>query len=270
MRMICCLVGLMSATSLSAQTFEAGRTELSTGVLDGDSGSVSSFRLTGAGSWDLGALGLQIDGSFDQLDPEDGVVTGRAILTADMPIPLRLGISVALTADDGVQADTTTLGLHALYLTDDLRLDGALQFPDHISETGAFSFSISGEQWVTDRLMITTDLYRLSLDDEVEDFYSIGLGAGYRATDRVMLIGEAYQTAADTDAYRDWLYRLGLSYDVRPGLAVTGFYTRRMDDTGTDADGLSVEARFDFGPQGDTARMFQSGPNADRFRIGAF
>jgi hypothetical protein len=270
MRMICCVAFMATATPILGQTFEAASAELIAGSFGGTGDDISSFRLTSAGSWEFGALGLQVDGSIDKLDEENSVATARAILTTDLPIPVRLGASLSFTTDDGVQQDTATLGLHALYMTDDLRLDGALQFPDHINETGAFSFSMLSEQMVTPRIMITTDLYRLSMDDELQDYYSVGLGTRYLVNDQVTLIAEGYKTAADTYVYEDTIARLGMSYDIAPGIEITAFYLHRLDHDGTNADGLSVVARWDMGADREQARLFQYGPNADRFAIGAF
>jgi hypothetical protein len=266
MRFFWGLLCVIWSVPLVAQTFDASETQLSFGTV----GDVTSQRLTSAAAWDFGFAGIQIDGSLDRLDAQDPVGTARAILTTDAGARIRLGVSLAMTSDDGIEENVATLGLHALYLTPDLRLDGTLQFPDHIDETGAFSFSIQGEQMLTQRIMITTDLFRLSMDDELQDYYSVGLGAAYLLSEKLRLFGEGYLTAADTYVFEDKTFNAGLAYRLSPSAELEIRYIRRIEEDGDSSDGLSVLARLNLGAPHQSARLFQSGPNADRFAIGAY
>lgn len=66
-----------------------------------------------------------------------------------------------MPVDDGVQGGTATFGLHARARTDWYGIEANLLLPDHIRDTGAFSFQFLGQQQLTRNLSVETQLYRL-------------------------------------------------------------------------------------------------------------
>jgi hypothetical protein len=253
----------------AAQAFEAATVDLSFGSLAGDPGTFSSARLVGETAFDLGRWGVQIGATLSSLSETDQN-SARILVWRELGERFRLGLSTSQTSYDGAQTNTSGLAFHLLWTAPGAHIDAAIQAPDHLDTTGAFSYDISGEQRLTPRLAVTTDLYRLTTDEEFDDFWSISLGLSYDLTNRITLTGAGIRSTADDYNFDNRMARLGAEWHLSPALTASATVLHLVTaDDGTQT-GLELALRRDFGAAPDRARLFDSGPLTDRFIIGAF
>lgn len=260
---------LLAATSAQAQGFETAALDFSFGNLRGDTSDLNGTRIAAESAWDLGAVGLQLGASVDQLDQETEAGL-RAILTRDLRWPVRLGLSVAYATNDGVQDDAVTFGVHALYRSDWQVLELNLLVPNHIRDTGAFSFNISGQQWLTSKLSIETDLYRRSTDIEDPDIYSIGLRLNYLINDDWGVFAQGFQTVSDNYDIKNEGTHLGVTYHLSPSAQIIASLDSLRPQAADSSLGLTVGLHYDFGTPRNDSRLFQTAILHDRFALGAF
>jgi hypothetical protein len=269
MRPYLIIAWLLAATSAQAQGLDFATFDLSFGSLRGDSSNLNGTRAAGETIWDLGVVGLQLGASADQLGDDTGA-SFRAILTRDLRWPVRLGLSAAYASNDGVQDNAATFGFHALYRGDWSFLELNLLLPNHIRETGAFSFNISGEQWLTSNLSIKTDLYRRSTDIEDPDIYTISLRLNYVVNDDWTVFAQGFQTVSDDYDIKSEGTHLGVEYRITPSAQVTASLDSLRPQVGEAALGLTVGVLYDVGARREDNLMFQTAILHDRFALGAF
>ena len=261
---------LLAGAPLQAQDLSSGFADLSFGVLYGDAGAVTGSRFAAETDWALGAVGVQLGASVAAFGDEDTSAAFRAILTRDLRWPVRLGLSVAYATFDGVQDDAVTFGFHGLYRSEWQVIEANLLLPNHIRETGTFSFNIAGEQWLTEALSIKTDLYRLSTDTEDPDYYTISLQLNYAVNDRVSVFAQGFQTVSDDYDIKGEGTHLGLGYRVTPALQLVATLDSLRPQVGEPSTGLTLALSYDFGGARDDGLMFQTDIIPDRFKLGAF
>jgi hypothetical protein len=255
---------LLLATPAAA--FETGTATLTWGSLDGEAGSFSGTRATAEIAHDPGPWGLQLGVALSTLTDADQN-SARGLLWRDVGAGFSLALSAARTSDDGAQTDNGSLAFHILRETPGSRIDASIALPDHLDDTGAFSYDISGVQRLSPRLDVVTDLYRLTTDEEFDDFWSISLGLRYAATDRLTLAATAIRSTADDFNFNNHMARLGADWALTDSLtaSATVLHLVTVDD-GTQT-GLELALRRDFGAR---RAPFDGGPLTDRITIGAF
>ena len=261
---------VLAGSSLQAQTLTSGFADLSFGGLFGDAGTLDGGRLSAETQWALGPVGLQIGASLAGFGSENSAAAFRAILTRDLQRPVRLGLSIAYETNDGVKDDTVTFGFHGLYRSDWTDLEANLLLPNHIRETGTFSFNIAGEQWLTRDMSIKTDFYRLSTDTEDPDYYSISLQLNHAVNDTLTIFAQGFQTVSDDYDIKGEGTHIGMAYQVTPALQVVATLDQLRPQVGDASTGLTLALRYDFGGPRDDGQMFQTAISPDRFYFGAF
>lgn len=258
---------LIAGTPLGAETQADGFASLRYGGLQN---GVTAARAELETDWALGAVGLQIGANLASFDAEDSSAAFRAILTRDLRWPVRLGLSVAYETNDGVKDAAVTFGFHGLYRTQSTFVEVNLLLPNHIRETGTFSFNIAGEQWLADKLSVKTELYRLSTDLEDPDYYSISLQLNYAKTENLTVFAQGFQTTSDDYDIQGNGTHLGVAYKLGPNVRVMASLESLRPDAGDNVLGASVAFRYDFGSSRDQVGMFETAIIPDRFWIGAF
>ena len=247
---------------------------INTGFFDLDLGSLQNGATEGRGAietdWSLGVVGLQIGASAASFGTDNSTAAFRAILTRDLQWPVRLGLSVAYETNDGVRDDTVTFGVHGLYRSSWTYLEANLLLPNHIRDTGTFSFNIAGEQWLTQSLSIKTGLYRLSTDTEDPDYYTISLTANYAATDNLTVFAEGFQTTSDDYDIKANGTHLGVDYQFSPNAKLRASLDQLRPEDGDASLGATLALQYDFGGSRDQGRMFQTAIIPDRLWVGAF
>jgi hypothetical protein len=262
-------LALCIAAATPALGLETGTIDLRYGSLSGDPGTFSAARLIGETALTFGPWGLQFGATLAQLTDADQN-TARAVLFRNEGAHFRIGASVATASFDGVETAGTDFGLHFLWTAPGARIDAALVVPLHVVDTGSFSYDISGLQRLTPTIAVTTDLYRLSTDQELDDFWSIALGLRYDASDRMVLTAAGSRSTADDYNFDNRMARLGLDWRMADATTVSAALLHLVtEDDGTQT-GVELRLRRDFGPAADHARLFDTGPLPDRFAIGAF
>lgn len=252
-----------------AHAIEMATVDLSFGSLSGDPGIFSSARLETETAFDLGVWGVQLGATLSSLTETDQN-GARILFWREAGDRFRFGLSTSQTSYDGAETNTRGLAFHILWTAPGAHVDASIQTPDHIVSTGAFTYDISGEQQITSRLAVTTDLYRLTTDEEFDDFWSIALGLRHGLTDRFTLTGAGIRSTADDYKFDNRMARLGAEWELSPALTVSATLLHLITaDDGTQT-GLEIALRRDFGDAPDRARMFDPGPLPDRFVIGAF
>lgn len=269
MRPFLIFAGVLATTSAQAQGFDTAAFDVRFGSLQGETTDLIGGRMSAETAWSLGAVGLQLGASVDQLG-EDAVGNFRAILTRDLSWPVRLGLSAAYATNDGVQDDAVTFGMHALYRGNGQFLELNLLLPNHIRETGTFSFNIAGEQWVTPKLSIRTDLYRRSTDIEDPDIYTISLKLNYVITDDWTVFGQGFQTVSDDYDIKNEGTHLGVAYQMTPATRIAASLDSVRPQAADPAVGLTLGLQYDLGGPRDDSLMFQTAITHDRFALGAF
>lgn len=260
---ICCLAG----TPLYAQGPDAGFADLSFGGLQDGATEARGAVET---DWSLGAVGLQIGASAASFGDDNSTAAFRAILTRDLRWPVRLGLSVAYETNDGVWDDAATFGFHGLYRSDWTYLEANLLLPNHIRETGTFSFNVAGEQWLTPKLSLKTGLYRLSTDTEDPDYYTISLTANYVVTDTLTVFADGFQTTSDDYDIKGNGTHLGVAYQFSPNAKLRASLDSLRPEAGDASLGATLALQYDFGGSRDQGRMFQTAIIPDRLWVGAF
>ena len=266
MRLLWLTIGFLAGTPLFAQGFEGGFADVGFGGLQG---VAPEGRFAVETDWTLGTAGLQIGASATSLGADTSTAAFRAILTRDLRWPVRLGLSVAYETSDKVRDDTITFGFHGLYQSRWTSLEANLLLPNHIRETGAFSFNIAGEQWLTPDFSIKTNLYRLSTDLETPDYYTISLTANYAVTDRLGIFAEGFQTTSDDYSIKGNGTPVGVAYQFSPQAKLRASLDSLRPDTGPSALGATVTLQYDFGGPRDQGRMVQTAIVPDRLSVGA-
>jgi hypothetical protein len=252
-----------------AAAFDTGVADLRYGSLSGDPGTFSAARLNGEGALDFGTWGLQLGATLAHLTDADQN-TARALVFRDIGPRVRLGISTGRSSFDGAEGNTTDISIHALWTAPGARIDASLALPDHVDDTGAFSYDISGVQSLGRGLAVTTDLYRLSTDLELDDFWSITIGLRYDATERMTLTAAGIRSTADDYNFDNRMARLGLDWRLTDTAVASAALLHLVTaDDGTQT-GLEIRLRRNFGAPVDTSRLFDAGPLTDRLAIGAF
>lgn len=269
MRFIWLILCFCAASTARAQTLAGGFADLGFGTLDTGADAQTGSALRAEAAWDLGAVGLQVGAQLATLDGETDAAL-RAILTKDLRWPVRLGLSVAYATDDLVRDDAVNFGLHAIHRTDWHSLELNLLLPNHIRETGAFSFTFAGEQWLTRDLSIKTELFRLSTDPEEPDFYTISLRLAYAVNDRWTVFAQGYQTVSDTYLIKNNGTHLGLAYQLSETTQITATLDQLRPEAAEAALGVTLGVSYDFGSARDDGVMFQSAIRPDRLRLGRF
>jgi hypothetical protein len=252
-----------------AAAFEAGVADLRYGSLSGDPGTFSAARLNGETALDFGTWGLQFGATLAHLTDADQN-TARALIYRDLGDHVRLGFSTARASYDGAETATADIAIHALWTAPGARIDASLVLPDHVDTTGAFSYDISGVQSLGHGLAVTTDLYRLSTDLELDDFWSITVGLRYDATDRMTITAAGIRSTADDYNFDNRMARLGLDWRLTDTTVASASLLHLVTDDDGNQTGVEVRLRRDFGAPADTSRLFDAGPGTDRFAIGAF
>jgi outer membrane receptor protein involved in Fe transport len=262
---------VLAAAFLAAQpahAFDTADVDLSFGTMTGDPDPFVDNRLTGETALDFGRWGIQLGAALSHLSDADQ--NAARILAFRDAGAFRLGLSAARVSFDGAESDSATYGFHVLWTAPGARIDAAIIAPDHIDDTGAFSYDISGEQALGQRMTVTTDLYRLSTDLELDDFWSIALGLRYAMTDRFDLSVAGIRSTADDDNFDNSLARLGLDWHPTPETTLSATLLHLVADDDSHESGLELRLTRAIGPAADHARLFDSGPLPDRFAIGAF
>lgn len=267
MRPLWILFGLMTATPLCAQNLASGFADLSYGGLQG--GEIAGHGQIES-SWDIGDFGLQVGASAASIAAQDRSAAFRAILTRDMRWPVRLGLSVAYETNDGVWDDAITFGFNGLYRSDSSTFEANLLLPNHIRQTGTFSFNIAGEQWLDPKLSIKTELFRLSTDLEDPDYYTISLTANYVATESLTVFAQGFQTTSDDYDIKGNGTHLGVAYQFSPQARLRVSLDSVRPEGGDAIFGASLGLQYDFGSAGERGHMFQTAIVPDKFWLGAF
>ena len=262
----CVLVG----SPLQAQSLSSGFADLSFGGLFGDAGTINGGLLDAETQWALGPVGVQVGASLAGFGGAESTADFRAILTRDLQWPMRLGLSIAYETNDGVMDDTITFGFHGLYRSNWTYLEANLLLPNHIRETGTFSFNIAGEQWLTQALSIKTDLYRLSTDTEDPDYYTISLQLNYAVNDAITVFAQGFQTVSDDYDIKGEGTHIGMAYHVTPALQVVATLDQIRPQVSDASAGLTLALRYDFGGPRNDSLMFQTAISPDRFYLAAF
>ena len=260
----------LASAPLQAQNVSSGFADLSFGGLFGDAGTTPGGRIDAETQWALGSVGVQIGASLAGFGGADPAADFRAILTRDLKWPVRLGLSVAYETNDGVKDDTITFGFHGLYRSNWTYAEANLLLPNHIRETGTFSFNIAGEQWLTRELSIKTGLYRLSTDTEDPDYYTISLQLNCAVTDTLSVFAQGFQTVSDDYDIKADGTHIGMAYHVSPALQVVASLDQLRPQVGDASAGLTLALRHDFGGQHNDSLMFQTAISPDRYYLGAF
>lgn len=251
-----------------ALAFEAADVGLRFGALSGDPDTFSAIRVTGETALDFGPWGIQLGATLSHLtDAEQNAA--RIIAFRDAGA-FRLGLSAAKVSFDGAESNSGALGFHALWSAPGARIDATILAPDHIDDTGAFSYGISGEQAIGQNVSITTDLYRLTTDLEIDDFWSIALGLRHSMTDNLTLSASGIRSTADDDNFDNNLARLGLDWRMSPETTLSATFIHLVADDDSHHNGIEFRLTRAFGPVADHARLFDNGPLPDRFAIGAY
>lgn len=261
------LFSILAGTPLWAQGPESGFAELSVGSLQG---AEPQQRFAVETDWSLGMVGLQIGANGASFGPENSTAAFRGILTRDLRWPVRLGLSVAYETNDGVWEDAITFGFHARYRSNWSFFEANLLLPNHIRETGTFSFNIAGEQWLTPDLSLKTELYRLSTDLEDPDFYTISLTGSYAINDALTVFAQGFQTTSDDYDIKGNGTHLGAAYQFTQQAKLRVSLDSLRSKNEDAAFGATLALHYDFGGERDQGRMFQTSISPDRFGIGAF
>jgi hypothetical protein len=256
-------------TAPAAHALETATVDLSFGSLIGDPGTFSSARLESETAFDLGAWGVQLGATLSSLTETDQN-SARILVWREAGDRFRFGLSTSQTSYDGAETNTRGLAFHILWTAPGAHIDASIQTPDHIVSTGAFTYDISGEQQITSRLAVTTDLYRLTTDEEFDDFWSIALGLRYDIGDRLTLTGAGIRSTADDYKFDNRMARLGAEWNLSPALTVSATLLHIVTADDGNQTGLELALRRDFGAAPDRDRLFDPGPLTDRFIIGAF
>ena len=267
MRQLVLVLGIFAATPLAAESISTGFSDFAIGGLQGSAGSATALLET---DWSLGAVGVQVGSSVTSFGADNSTAAFRAILTRDLRWPVRLGLSVAYESSDRVRDDTVTFGFHGLYRSDHTYFEANLLLPNHIRETGAFSFNIAGEQRISEKLSIKTSLYRLSTDLEDPDYYTISLTANYAANDSLAFFVEGFQTTSDNYEIKGNGTHLGMAYQFAPHANLRVSLDSLRPEQGDASLGASLALHYDFGGPRDQGRMFQTLIIPDRYHAGAF
>ncbi len=251
-----------------AFAFEPADVDLRFGSLFGDPDPFAAARLTGETALDFGRWGLQLGATLSHLSDADQNAA-RIIAFRDAGA-FRIGLSAARVSFDGAESNSGALGFHVLWSAPGARIDAAIIAPDHLNNTGAFSYDISGEQAIGRNLSVTTDLYRLTTDLELDDFWSIALGLRHAVTDDVTLTVAGIHSKADDDNFDNNLARLGLDWRLTSETTLSATLVHLVADDDSHRNGVEFRLTRAFGPSADHARLFDSGPLPDRFAIGAY
>ena len=163
-----------------------------------------------------------------------------------------------------------TFGFHGLYSSGGSYFEANLLLPNHIRETGAFSFNIAGEQRLTQKLSIKTELYRLSTDLEDPDYYTISLTGNYAINDILTVFAQGFQTTSDDYDIKGNGTHLGLAYQFAPQADIRVSLDSLRPEADDAAFGATLALHYDFGGDRDQGRMFQTAITPDRLGIGAF
>ena len=266
MRPLCLIFCLVAGQPLCAQGL-TGFADLSFGGVQGNpAAGHADVETAGA----LGPVGWQIGASVASFGDADSTAAFRAILTRDLRWPVRVGLSAAYATNDGVRDDAVTFGFHGLYRVPGTSIEASLLLPNHIRETGTFSFNFAGEQWLTPKLSVKTGLYRLSTDLEDPDYYTISLQLNYAVNDTLTVFAQGFQTTSDDYDIKGNGTHLGLAYQFAPHAQVLASLNQLRPDQGDAALGASLALSYDFGGARDDGRMFQTQIVPDRFWVGAF
>lgn len=258
------LLVLLAATPAAA--FESGNATLSWGSLSGDPGTFAGARTTAEIAQSAGPWGLQLGLALSTLTDADQN-SARLLVWRDVGAGFRLALSAARTSDDGAQTDNGGLAFHVQRETPGSRIDASIAAPDHLDDTGAFSYDISGLQRLSPRLDVVTDLYRLTTDEEFDDFWSISIGLRYAATDRLTLTATGIRSTADDFNFNNHMAKVGADWAVTDHLTASASLLHLVTVDDGNQTGLELALRRDFGAG---RAPFDGGPLTDRLTIGAF
>ena len=261
---------LTLALPAQAQLLESTQIELQAGLLDHQTG-VQTLGLASVETMvDLDAFGLQVGALTTATSTLDNTTAVRVIATRNLRWPVTLGLSAAYASTDGVQSGTATFGLHARYATHWTWVEGNLLLPDHIRESGAFSFSILGGQRLSDNATLSTRLYRLSTDAEDPDTYTIALGLDVDMTDRLGLFIQGFQTVSDDYDIRSTGTRLGLRVGLGQDMQISASLDQVRPADADAALGLTLGWHRSFGGGTAPERMFDAAILPSRFATESF
>jgi hypothetical protein len=254
------LFGAFLASGAIAET--SGQVGIEFDRLNYDGESTAFTTLSGVVAYDFSSnFGIQAGASLSKVDEEGDTIDlqlFQLIGTYSVSPDLTYGASVArISSDDGTDDDSqTAFGLHALYTTNALRLEGTfMQFEEDEDGDKPSLTSVNAEFDVTPQIQIGGQVDRWSFGDD--NLTSTTLIAEYAFASNISATASLGQTSFSDDDDKINSTSIGVIYSPTEQVelyANVGRLTRDAFDE--DVNSVGIGATYRFGGKGIDERLF--------------